>query len=79
MAWRWKRDPEARLASIPIKLPSGETWTCENCKGTGLSGSKVKPGESDEVCGHCDGIASGQLLVPVGFCGLAGPVEVWPL
>jgi hypothetical protein len=66
MAWRWKADPEAgRFASgQPMRVPTPERWACEHCKGVG------------EGCGECDGVGSGQVQAPVGFCGLAGPLEV---
>ncbi len=66
MAWRWKADPEPGLsaAGSVMTVPTPETWTCEHCKGEAGG------------CPECDGQGSGKVFAPVGYCGLAGPLEV---
>ena len=66
-AWRWKTDPDAQ-APTHLYHSTGERWSCEACGGTG---------EKDGgACPECDGEGQGTRKGPVGYCGLAGPVEL---
>lgn len=68
MAWRWKADPEVRPGQAPLYVATGERWSCEHCAGTGQKGGAA--------CPDCEGDGKGTLRAAVGFCGLAGPLEL---
>jgi hypothetical protein len=67
MAWRWKSDQDPDLpfdSTRTMFVPTSEKWECAECKGAG--------------CAECEGLGKGFKQAPVGYCGLAGHVEVRP-
>jgi hypothetical protein len=82
MAWRWRNDldPDLPFDSRRVMLVrTTERWSCEHCGGSGHVPDPENKDPSGKVgCPECEGAGNGFKNEPVGYCGLAGHVEVTP-
>jgi hypothetical protein len=79
MAWRWKTDPEVRGAvasTTPMYGSTGEAWSCKYCEGSGKVPVPAEGGAEVDTCEECEGQGRGTMQAPLGYCGLAGPLEL---